>query len=104
MPQIVFDVPTEQSQTELQRYEEILPLYTTRPKVIDLSYNSTQKYQFIIFDTQTTCTGKLAEIWQLSAVSENGGHEFSTFILPQSSISYSAYLVNGIIPSRTSAE
>jgi len=29
-------------------------------------------------------------------VSENGRHEFSTFILPQSSISYSAYLVNGM--------
>ena len=38
--------------------------------------------------------GKLAEICQLSAVSDNGRHEFSTFILPQSNISYSAYLVN----------
>ena len=96
VPQIVFDVPTELSQTEFRRYEEILPPYTARPKVIDLSYDSTQKYQFITFDTETTCTGKLAEICQLSAVSENGRHEFSTFILPQSSISYSAYLVNGM--------
>ena len=96
VPQIVFDVPIELSQTELRRYEEILPPYTARPKVIDLSYDSTQKYQFIIFDTETTCTGKQAEICQLSAVSENGRHEFSTFILPQSSISYSAYLVNGM--------
>ncbi|XP_068701266.1 uncharacterized protein [Montipora foliosa] len=95
-PQIVFDVPTKLSQTELRRYEEILPPYTARPKVIHLSYDSTNKYQFIIFDTETTCTGKLAEICQLSAVSENGRHEFSTFILPQSSISYSAYLVNGM--------
>ena len=95
-PQIAFDVPTELSQTELRRYEEILPPYTARPKVIDLSYDSTQKYQFIIFDTETTCTGKQAEICQLSAVNENGRHEFSTFILPQSSISYSAYLVNGM--------
>ena len=61
-----------------------------------MSYDPTQKYQFIIFDTETTCTGKLAEICQLSAVNENGRHEFSTFILPQSSISYSAYLVNGM--------
>lgn len=29
-------------------------------------------------------------------MSENGRHEFPTFILPQSSISYSAYLVNGM--------
>ena len=89
-PQILLDVPTELSQTELRRYEEILPPYTARPKVIHLSYDSTNKYQFIIFDTETTCTGKLAKICQLSAVSENGRHEFSTFILPQSSIRYSA--------------
>ena len=95
-PQIAFDVPTELSQTELIRYEEILPPFTARAKVIDLSYDCTQKYQFIIFDTETTCTGKQAEICQLSAVNENGRHEFSTFILPQSSISYSAYLVNGM--------
>ena len=87
---------TELSQRELRRYEEILPPYTARPKVIHLSYDSTNKYQFIIFDTETTCTGKLAEICQLSAVSENGRREFSTFILPQSCISYSAYLVNGM--------
>ena len=47
VPQIVFDVPTELSQTELRRYEEILPPYTARPKVIDLSYDSTQKYTYI---------------------------------------------------------
>ena len=94
VPQIVFGVPTELSQTELRRYEEILPAYTARPKVIDLLYDSSRKYQFVIFDTETTCTGQLAEICQLSAVSENGRHEFSTFVLPQSSISYSAYLVN----------
>ena len=80
-PQIAFDVPTELSKTELRRYEKILPPYTARPKVIDLSYDSTQKYQFIIFDTETTCTGKQAEKCQLSAVNENGRHEFSTFIL-----------------------
>ena len=61
-----------------------------------LQYNSKQKYQFVIFDTETTCTGKLAEICQLSAVSENGKHEFSTYIFSKSNISYSAYLVNGM--------
>ena len=96
VPQIVLDVPTELSQTELWKYEEILPPYTARPKVIDLLYDSNQKYQFIIFDTETICTGKLAEICGLSGMSENGRHEFSTFILPQSSISYRAYLVNGM--------
>ena len=94
--QIAFDVPAKISTTELRGYEEIIPPYTVRPKIVNSSYDSTQKYQFIIFDTETTCTGKLAEICQLSAVSENGRHEFSAFILPQSNISYSAYLVNGM--------
>ena len=95
-PQIAFDVPDKISPTELRGYEELIPPYTVRPKIVNFSFDSTQKYQFIVFDTETTCTGKLAEICQLSAVSENGRHEFSTFILPQRNISYSAYLVNGL--------
>ena len=94
--QVAFDMPVKISPTELRGYEEIISPYTVRPKIVNLLYDSTQKYQFIIFDTETTCTGKHAEICQLSAVSENGRHEFSTFILPQRNISYSAYLVNGM--------
>ena len=33
---------------------------------------------------------------QLSAVSKNGKHEFSTYILPKGNLGYSAYLVNGM--------
>ena len=65
------------------------------PKIVHLQYDSKQKDQLVIFDTKTTCAGKLAEMCQLSAVSENGKHEFSIYILPKSNISYSAYLVNG---------
>ena len=89
-------MPVKITPTELRGYEEIISPCTVRPKIINLSYDSTQKYKFIIFDTETTCTGKLVEICQLSAVSENGRHEFSTFIFPQSNISYSAFLVNGM--------
>jgi len=89
--QIAFDVPAKISPTELRGYEEIIPPHTARPKLVNLSHDSTQKYHFIIFDTETTCTGKLAEVCHLSAVSENGRHEFSTFILAQSIISHSAY-------------
>ncbi|CAH3035083.1 unnamed protein product [Pocillopora meandrina] len=89
-------MPAEISRTELKGYEEITPPYTIRPKIVHLQYDSKQKYQFIIFDTETTCTRKLAEMCQLSAVSENGKHEFSTYILPKSNTSYSAYLVNGM--------
>ena len=93
---IIFIFTAELSRTELKGYEEITPPYTIRPKIMHLQYNSKQKYQFVIFDTETTCTGKLAEICQLSAVSENGKHEFSTYIFSKSNISYSAYLVNGM--------
>ena len=67
--QIAFYVPANISTTELGGYEEIIPPYTVRPKIVNSSYDSTQKYQFIIFDTETTCTGKLVEICQLFAVS-----------------------------------
>ena len=66
------------------------------PKIVHLQYDSKQKDQLVIFDTKTTCAGKLAEMCQLSAVSENRKHEFSIYILPKSNISYSAHLVNGV--------
>ena len=94
--QNVSEMPTEISLTELKGYEEITRPYTIRPKIVQLQYDSKQKYQFVIFDTETTCTGKQAEMCQLSAVSEYGKHEFSTSILPKGNITYSAYLVNGM--------
>ena len=66
--QIAFDVPAKISPIELRGYEEIIPPYTVRPKIVNLSYDSTQKYQFIIFDTETKCTVKLAEIYQLACL------------------------------------
>ena len=80
---------------ELQKYEDIVPPHTTRSKAVTLPFDSNKKYYFIEFETETTCTGKLAEFCQLSAVSENGIEEFSTFILPKGNISFGAYLVNG---------
>ena len=50
------NVPAKISTTELRGYEEIIPPYTVRPKIVNSSYDSTQKYEFIIFDTETTCT------------------------------------------------
>ena len=40
------------------------------PKIVHLQYDSKQKDQLVILDTKTTCAGKLAEMCQLSAVSE----------------------------------
>ena len=94
--QIAFVVPSDVTVDELKKYEEIIPPYTPRPNINTLPYNSTKKCYFIVFDTETTCTGKMAELCQLSAVSEDGRKEFSTFILPKGSISFGASLVNGL--------
>ena len=93
---VAFDLPSEISVKELQRYEELGPPHTPKPKTVNLSLDLSKNYYFILFDTETTCTGKQAELCQISAITEDGREEFSTFILPKSNISYGAYLVNGL--------
>ena len=94
-PEITFDLP-EISVNELKRYEQLVPPYTPRPKAVKLAFEPSKNFHFIVFDTETTCTGKLAELCQLSAKSEHGKKEFSQYILPKSNISHGAYLVNGL--------
>ena len=93
---VAFDLPSEISVNELKRYEELVPPHTPKPKTVNLSFDLSKNYYFVLFDTETTCTGKQAELCQISAITEDGRKEFSTFILPKSNISYGAYLVNGL--------
>ena len=90
---VAFDLPSEISVNELKRYDELVPPHTRKPKTVDLSFDLSKNYYFILFDTETTCTGKQAELCQISAITEDGRKEFSTFILPKSNISYGAYIV-----------
>ena len=46
------------SSNELQEYEKLVPPYTVKPNPETLTYDPTKTYSFIIFDTETTCTGK----------------------------------------------
>jgi len=39
--QIAFDVSAKISSTELRGYEEIIPAYTARPKIVNSSYDCT---------------------------------------------------------------
>ena len=55
-----------------------------------------RKHKLIVFDPETTCTGRAAELCQISATSEDGKHEFSHYILPRSNISTGASLVNNL--------
>ena len=48
----------------------------------------------LIFDTETTTTGKSAEPCQLSATNQSGTHQFSTYVLPEQDIIYFASRVN----------
>ena len=91
-----FDLPSEISVNELKRYEELVPPHTPKPKTVNLSFDLSKNYYFILFDTETTCTGKQAELCQISAITEDGIKEFSTFTLPKNNISHGAYLVNGL--------
>ena len=59
LSQNAFEMPAKISLTKLKGYEEITPPYAIRPTIVHLQYDSKQKYQFVIFDTVTTCTGKL---------------------------------------------
>ena len=93
---VAFDLPSVILVNELKRYEELVPPHTPKPETVNFSFDLSKNYYFILFDTETTCTGKQAELCQISAVTEVGRKEFSTFILPKSNISYGAYLVNGL--------
>ena len=84
------------SSNELQEYEKLVPPYTVKPNPETLTYDPTKTYSFIIFDTETTCSGKHAEICQLSAINETNLAIFSKYILPTSNVSSRATRVNNL--------
>ena len=78
---------------QLKEIEKFVSPFTERPSKHYLTYEATKTYQFVFFDIETTSIGKNAEICQLSAVTENG-KTYSTFIMPNGSVSPSASRVN----------
>ena len=81
------------SENEFLQYEKIVPPYSAQPDPAKLSFDPTKTYTFVVFDTETTCTGKNAELCQLSAIDENSTL-FSKYILPTGSVSPGATQVN----------
>lgn len=69
--------------------------FTERPQKKYYSYDPEKRYQFVLFDTETTFTSKQAEICQLSAISQNG-HTFSSHITPINFVGFSASKVNNL--------
>lgn len=78
----------------LKEIESIVPEYTTKPPAKQFKYEENKVYNIIIFDTETTTTGKSAELCQLSATDQSGMHQFSTYVLPKEDIDYFASRVN----------
>ena len=47
------------SDNELHEYEKLVPSYYAQPDLPKLTYDPNQTYTFVVFDTGTTCTGKM---------------------------------------------
>ena len=74
------------SDNELYECEKLVPSYYAQPDLPKLTYNPNQTY------TETTCTGKNADLCQLSVIHEN--QVFSKYILPTGNVSTRASRVN----------
>ena len=64
-----------------EEYEKAVPNYIQRPSMKKEKYDEGIFYNFVLFDTETNSTGKLAELCQLAAV-DRSGKTFSCYILP----------------------
>ena len=91
LPTLIRNLTTSQ----LTEYEKLVPPFTTRPTHPKISYQGTINYEFMVFDTETTSTGKGAQICQLSAIAKSGNC-FNEYILPTCNISHHASLINGL--------
>jgi hypothetical protein len=82
---------------ERLEFEKLVPRFTQRPTKLSQRFDSSVPvaYNFIFFDLETTATGRTAEIWQLSAKSQNG-NALSKYILPARDISPGASRVNDL--------
>ena len=82
---------------------KLVPPFTTRPTHPKISFQGTTDYEFIVFDTETTSTGKCAQISQLSAITKSGNC-FNEFILPTCNVSHHASLINGLSIKTTNGQ
>ena len=80
--------------TKLQQYENLVSPSLTEPNQAALKFDPSKAYFFVVFDTETTCTGRNAEICQLSATDETGLKIFSTYILPSGNVSNGVSRIN----------
>ena len=82
------------SKAELCHIENRVPPFCSRPKKIFEKLNANFTYNFVIFDTETNCGGKKAELVELAAICHNTGESFTKFVLPKFDINEHASRVN----------
>ena len=78
---------------QVKEYEKLVPPVTTRPTSPQITFQDSIKYQFVVFDTETTSTGKDAQICQIAAITKSGKC-FNEYILPTCNITHHASLIN----------
>ena len=88
-------VNTMIAKNQQEEYEKIVPNYIQRPSIKKEKYDDSIFYNFVLFDTETNSTGKLAELCQLATV-DRSGKNFSCYILPNRDIDAHASKVNNL--------
>lgn len=85
------------TQQELKQFEKYVPTFSERPPkkyiACPVDENSGSGFGFVVFDTETSCGGKEAELIQLAAETKQGA-SFSRFTIPTKEISPYASRVN----------
>lgn len=82
------------SVSQFKEIEYSVSQYTPRPSANPVTFDENKYYNFLVFDVETTTTGKSAELCQLSATDKTGLHTFSEYILPTGDIHLHASIVN----------
>ncbi len=73
--------------TELCNLEKLVPPFCFRRKKTYLSFCPNVLYNFVVYDIETNCGGKKAEIVELSARAHSTGELFTKFVLPKNRMS-----------------
>ena len=76
-----------------QEYERMVPPFKTRPTQPKISYNEAIRYQFVVFDIETTGLSKQTQICQLAAVTKEG-KTYNEYVLPTCDIDHRASRIN----------
>ena len=71
---------------EIYQFEQQVPQFCFRKPRRYQTFNPGFEYNFVIYDTETNCGGKKAELVELSAFCHGTGDSFTKFVLPQHDI------------------